>query len=73
MKSKEVIEFFGSIKDTAQALGLSFQAVFQWPDDVPSTRRAHVELAMRVEQERRDKEAKKEARKKEANPPKTAA
>lgn len=63
MKSKEVIEFFGGYKATAQALGLTFQAVYQWPEDVPNARCAHVELAMKAEQDRRTKQEKKQARK----------
>ena len=35
MKKKDVIEYFGSIKKTADALGCWPQAVYSWGDDVP--------------------------------------
>jgi len=45
MKSKAVIEFFGSVRLTAEALGMSAAAVYLWKDEVPKTRQAHVEAA----------------------------
>ena len=35
MDKQTVIEHFGSIRRTAEALGLSYQAVHQWPARVP--------------------------------------
>lgn len=62
MNAKEVIEFFGTQEKTAEALLISQSAISQWGDIVPKPRRGHVELAMKAEQERRDAEAKKLAR-----------
>jgi hypothetical protein len=62
MKKADVVGFFGGPYATGKALGISGQAVSKWEDEVPSSRLAHVELAMRVEQERREDEARKEAR-----------
>lgn len=45
MKSKAVIEFFGSVRLTAEALGLTVSAVYLWKDEVPKSRQAHVEAA----------------------------
>lgn len=62
MNAKDVIEFFGTQEKTAEALLISQSAISQWGDIVPKPRRGHVELAMKAEQERRDAEAKKLAR-----------
>ena len=35
MKKKEVIDYFGSQSATAKALGITRQAVNQWPEMVP--------------------------------------
>ena len=35
MKKQEVIAYFGSVKATAAALGITSQAVSQWPERVP--------------------------------------
>lgn len=45
MKTKEVLDYFGGVRATAGALGISSAAVYQWGDDVPKGRQAHVELA----------------------------
>lgn len=37
MKKRDVIEYFGGIKQTAQALDLWPQTIYQWGDDVPDT------------------------------------
>lgn len=58
MKKADVVEFFGGVKATADALGIASPAVSQWNEDVPKPRRKHVELAMRYERERREAEAK---------------
>ena len=60
-----MIDFFGGNNNAARAIGLTPGAVSLWGEDVPSTRAPHVELVMRLEQQRRDKEAKKAARKAE--------
>lgn len=45
MKTKDVIDYFGGASKAASALGISTQAIYQWGDDVPGPRQAHVELA----------------------------
>ena len=44
MKTKEVLEYFGGARQTAEALGLSTAAVYLWNEEVPKTRQAHIEL-----------------------------
>ena len=65
MNSKDVIAFFGGPTATGKALGIGHSAVCNWGEHVPAPRRAHVEMAMKLEQQRRDKEAKKAAKKAE--------
>lgn len=38
MKKQHAIKVAGSIKNLADILGLSFQAVFQWKENVPELR-----------------------------------
>lgn len=38
MKTNEAIELLGSVKEIADALGISVQAVYQWGDSVPRLR-----------------------------------
>lgn len=45
MKTADVIEFFGDVRQTAEALSMSTQAIYSWGEDVPKARQAHVELA----------------------------
>ena len=47
MKAQSVIEFFGSISETAKALGISAPAVFKWKTsgEVPEDRQYQIELA----------------------------
>lgn len=47
MKTADVLKFFGGARKTAEALGLSAAAVYQWDEDVPKTRQAHVEALTR--------------------------
>lgn len=69
MKKADVVEFFGGPYATAKALGISGQAVSKWEEDVPQSRKSHVELVMKMEAKRRDlaakRAAKREARKAE--------
>jgi len=44
MKTQDVLDYFGSVRLTAEALGLSAAAVHKWGENVPTTRQAHVEL-----------------------------
>lgn len=45
MKTSDVIEFFGGVRQAAEALDMSTQAVYAWGEEVPKTRQAHVESA----------------------------
>lgn len=45
MKAKDVFDYFGGIRQAAEALGLSTQSLYAWGEDVPRARQAHVELA----------------------------
>lgn len=45
MKTKDVIDHFGGVRQAAEALCISPAAVYQWGEDVPRARQAHVELA----------------------------
>lgn len=45
MKTKDVIDYFGSVAKAAEALGMTHQAIYAWKDEVPPTRQAHVEAA----------------------------
>jgi len=44
MKTKDVIDYFGDVRQTADALGMTTAAVYLWKEDVPKSRQAHVEL-----------------------------
>jgi hypothetical protein len=59
MKTQDVIEFFGGTGKAGAALGISSQAVSQWGPDVPASRLKTVEMAMKLEEMARAKEAKK--------------
>ena len=59
MKTKDVLEFFGSAAETGRAIGITGQAVSQWGSDVPGTRVKAVEMAIQLENMRRDLEANK--------------
>jgi len=37
MRKKDSIKYFGSVKHVAEVLGISTQAVYNWPDRVPKT------------------------------------
>jgi hypothetical protein len=45
MKTKAVIEYFGGVRQAAEALNLSTQAIYGWGEEVPAPRQAHVQLA----------------------------
>lgn len=45
MKTQDVIDYFGGVRQTADALGMTAAAVYLWKDEVPKTRQAHVEAA----------------------------
>lgn len=45
MKTSAVIEHFGGVRQAAEALSLTTQAIYGWGEEVPTSRQAHVELA----------------------------
>lgn len=45
MKTKDVINHFGGVRETAKALGLTTQAIYAWGETVPPSRHSHVTLA----------------------------
>jgi hypothetical protein len=46
MRKDDVIAHFGGKRETANALGITFQAVHDWPEIVPPTRQYHVHVAV---------------------------
>lgn len=44
MKKKDVIEYFGSVKKTADALKLWPQAVYNWGEEVPKSAQYRIEI-----------------------------
>ena len=45
MKFKQVVEHFGGIRQTAEALGISYQAVRSWREkgEIPEVRQFHIQ------------------------------
>lgn len=48
MNTKDTIEYFGDRATLAKAIGITVQAIAQWPDSVPRSRRESVRDAMRA-------------------------
>ena len=44
MKKSDVIEHFGGIQQTADALGIRYQSVYEWPDVVPEGRQYQIQI-----------------------------
>lgn len=45
MKKSEVIDFFGGIQQTADALGIRYQSVREWPEEgVPEGRQYQIQV-----------------------------
>lgn len=45
MKKSEVIEFFGGVQQTADALGIRYQSVREWPEEgVPEGRQYQIQI-----------------------------
>jgi len=44
MKKSDVIEYFGSAAAIARAVGISRQAVHEWPDELPVPRACQIEI-----------------------------
>lgn len=59
MKTQDVLDYFGGPYAVGRALGITGQAVSQWGDNVPMSRRRSVEMAIDIEQARRIAEEKK--------------
>lgn len=47
MNTKETVEYFGDRATLSKAIGISVQAIAQWPDAVPRSRRESVRQAMK--------------------------
>ena len=45
MKKDKVIKHYGSAANAARALGISRQAIEQWPETVPYLRACHIQVA----------------------------
>lgn len=59
MNTKEIIEYFGTVKNLANAIGVTQSAVNQWSLTVPMSRRTSVRLAMKERAEQLEAEAKR--------------
>ena len=44
MLKKDVLKYFGSVEKASKALGISRQAIYQWPRTVPLTSQYRVEV-----------------------------
>lgn len=44
MKTKDVIDHYGGVRQAAQALGISTQAIYGWGEDVPPMRQPHIQV-----------------------------
>lgn len=44
MKTAEVIKHFGGVRQAAEALGVTTQAIYAWGDDVPAMRQPHIQI-----------------------------
>lgn len=62
MKAQDVFDYFGSLRDAAEALGMTTQALYAWGEFVPATRQAHVEAATKG-RIKKDKPARKKPEK----------
>ena len=50
MKKSEVIKFFGGIQQTADALGIRYQSVREWPEEgVPEGRQYQIQVISKGE------------------------
>lgn len=61
LTKEEVVKFFGSRIATAEALGITPQAVSLWGENVPPGRLAHVRLVMKLEAQKRAARKKRKA------------
>lgn len=59
MNTKETIDYFEDRATLAKAIGISVQAIAQWGDAVPRSRREAVRQAMKERANQLEKDAKK--------------
>lgn len=59
MNTKDTIEIFGTVKELANAIGLTQSAVNQWGLTIPMGRRKSVRMAMRERADKLEAEAKR--------------
>lgn len=46
MLMQEAVKVFGTKKKLAEVLGLAYQSVKNWGDEIPENRQAHVRMAI---------------------------
>ena len=44
MKTADVVGHFGGVRQAAEALGITTQAIYSWGDDVPVMRQPHIQV-----------------------------
>lgn len=44
MKTADVVEHFGGVRQAAEALGISTQAIYGWGEEVPAMRQPHIQV-----------------------------
>lgn len=44
MKTKDVTDHFGGVRQAAEALGVTTQAIYAWGEDVPAMRQPHIQI-----------------------------
>lgn len=44
MKTQEVVDHFGGVRQAAEALGITTQAIYRWGADVPPLRQPHIQI-----------------------------
>lgn len=59
MRVSDVLEFFDTKQEIAEAIGISDSAVYQWGEEVPKSRRESVRMAMRLKASEMEKAAAK--------------
>lgn len=58
MNTKEIIEYFGTVKNLANAIGVTQSAINQWSLTVPMSRRQSVRMALKERAEQLEADAK---------------
>lgn len=44
MKKQQVIDHFGSVRAVSDALGITYQSVREWPEEVPEGRQFQIQV-----------------------------